>query len=96
MRVRVPDLEGHYMRTESRVPRTLIITSDTLLGPQLTFRNEDVEKKVRISNNFQSSLFLMQISLRRLFGKLWPYLEQFKWVLFFFFPLELSLRLNLV
>ena len=72
MRVRVSDLEGHYMRTESRVPRALIIISDTLLGPQLTFRNEDVEKKVRISNNFQSSLFSTQISLRRLFGKLWP------------------------
>ena len=60
------------MGTEFRIPGMLITTSDTLVGPQLTFRNEDVEKKVKISNNFQSSLFLMQISLRRLFGKQWP------------------------
>lgn len=85
MRVRVPDLEGHYMRTESRVPWTLIITSDTLLGPQLTFRKEDVEKKVRISNNFQSSLFDANFP-KKIIWKAVAHLEQFKWVLFFFPP----------
>lgn len=40
-------LEGPYHRTEFKVPRMLISTSDNLVGPQLTFRNEDVEKKER-------------------------------------------------